>query len=468
MQLARQHTYPSNAVKGGLAQVDDIYNYQSNTMRLSRLCIFSSARSIFHSYPLKLVSVSAAKFRTMAVNGSVNFTTQCDSRASVATTSGSRAIKWAQEHMPILAAIKEQFHLEKPFKDLHIGICLHVEPKTAVWLDALVAGGARITITGSPGSTQDDVAAVLRNNRLITVLGKKSDTRDEHDAHCLTILRANPDLIADNGADLHMMLAARDEFSALRGTVRGSTEETTTGAFRLREECHNLNFPTWVINDTQAKQIVENRYGVGSSVVDALMRATNVMLHGKAAMVIGYGYCGSGVAHRLRGMGAHVTVVEEDPLRRLEAHLEGFRTSHLEECLGSAQFLITVTGRDGALMLNSLLKLRDGCIVANAGHFSSEIDLVALKVAARSEVRKDGIDEYQLNGKRVYILGGGNLVNLAAADGNPIEIMDLGLALQSLSLEQMAVRGHKMEAGVFAVSREVERMVANLAIKAWI
>lgn len=414
---------------------------------------------------------------------------------------GARAIQWAQDHMPILASIKQRFLAEKPFRNLHIGICLHVEPKTGVWLDALVAGGARITITGSPGSTQDPIAAVLGSHASITVLGSRAETRAEHDAHCLSILRAKPDILADNGADLHMALATRDEFASLRTTIRGATEETTTGACRLREAAAasssssasgsgddggglRLGFPTWVINDTQAKRIVENRYGVGSSVVDALMRATNLTLHGKRAVVVGHGFCGAGVAHRLRGLGAHVTVVEADPVRRLEAHLEGFRTAALDaagddDCLATAQLLITVTGRDGVVTLDTLRRLRDGCIVANAGHFSSEIDLAALKEAATAAAaanlsnpsvirRREYIDEYRLGGKRLFVVADGNLVNLAAADGNAIEIMDLGLALQSLSLEQMALRGREMEPGVVPVSREIENMVASLAIEAWI
>ncbi|NKK87480.1 adenosylhomocysteinase [Rhizobium leguminosarum bv. viciae] len=384
--------------------------------------------------------------------------------------SGRRKIEWARAHMPILAGIKSRFEQELPFKGRRIGICLHVEAKTGVWLDALTAGGAEIIITGSPGSTQDDVAKALNAHTSITVLGSKADSRDVHDDHCREVLRSYPDIIADNGADLLTLLATEAEFEALRDTIRGSTEETTTGAFRLRENNIDLGFATWVINDTQAKRIVENRYGVGSSVVDGVMRATNVMLHGKTVVVVGYGYCGSGVAQRLRGMGAHVTVVERDPMRRLEAHLEGFRTADLDDCLRQAQILITVTGRDGALTFGAIEQLRDGCILANAGHFSSEIEVGALEQAAVAITDcRDGVKEYRLaSGKRVFLITDGNLVNLAAGDGNPIEIMDLGLALQSLSLEQMALFGRSVPVGVHPVSQKIEHDVCSLALSAWV
>lgn len=383
--------------------------------------------------------------------------------------SGYDRIEWARAHMPILTDIRQRFLREKPFEGFKIGICLHVEAKTGVWLDALTAGGADIVITGSPGTTQDDVAAALDEHPLIRVLGNKADTRADHDAHCRSVLRSRPDIIADNGADLLMMLHQEQEFAPLIGTICGSTEETTTGGFRLRESDVSFNFATWVINDTQAKQIVENRYGVGSSVVDGFMRATNVMLHGKTVVVVGYGYCGSGVAQRFRGMGAHVIVVESNPMRRLEAHLEGFRTAALEDCLESAQILITVTGRDNALTLDSLNRLRNGCILANAGHFSSEIDLPALTNAAVSvNVLRPSVKEYQfVDGRRVFVIADGNLVNLAAGDGNPIEIMDLGLALQSLSLEQMALKGRGLSSGVHPVAADIEHDVALLALQAW-
>ncbi|MGI3164396.1 adenosylhomocysteinase [Pseudooceanicola sp. 200-1SW] len=385
------------------------------------------------------------------------------------TEEGRRRIDWARAHMPILAGLHARFSAEKPFQGLTIGICLHVEAKTAVWVDALTAGGARIVLTGSPGTTQDEVAHVLNQWRGVTALGHRAESFDDHLSQCANVLEAKPDLIADNGGDLHALLT-RPAFAALRDRLLGATEETTTGGNRLREELPDFDFATWVINDTRAKRVVENRYGVGSSVVDGLMRATNLMLHGKRVVVIGYGFCGSGVAQRLRGMGAHVTVVEPDPLTRLEAHLEGFTTRDLPQALPCADLVITVTGRDGVLGAEMQRLLPDGCLLANAGHFSSEIDATALsaKTMSRRPVR-DHVEELTLSdGRRLYLLAGGNPVNLAAGDGNPVEIMDLGLALQSLSLEQIARQGRTLPAGVHPVRADVEAEVARLTVAAWI
>ena len=239
---------------------------------------------------------------------------------------GENRIQWARAHMPILRKIRDDFARDRPFEGMTIGVCLHLEAKTAVWFDALVAGGARIVATGSPGTTQDDTAAVLNAHPDIVALGERAESFEDHLRHCRTVLRAAPDLIADNGGDLHGLVASEAEFAPLKQTIIGATEETTTGGFRLREDLAPFEFATWIINDTMAKRIIENRYGVGSSVVDGIMRATNVMLHGKTIVVIGYGYCGSGVAQRMRGMGARVVVVDRDPMRRLEAHMEGFET----------------------------------------------------------------------------------------------------------------------------------------------
>lgn len=383
---------------------------------------------------------------------------------------GRRRVAWARAYMPILGAIKQRFQRERPFDGLLIGICLHVEAKTGVWLETLVAGGARVAITGSPGSTQDDVAAALNEVDGIEVFGHRDETFEEHLEFCRRVLFRDPDLIADNGADLHKILNEEAQFATLRSSLLGATEETTTGGRRLREEIPPFDFATWIINDTGAKRIVENRYGVGSSVVDGLMRATNIMLHGKRAVVVGYGYCGSGVAERLRGMGAHVVVVETAPMKRLEAHLEGFVTDDLRAALPSADIVVTVTGRNNTLGADMFPLLRDGALLANAGHFASEIDLVALDRITVSRMQlRESVEEIQTNdGKRIFLVSKGNLVNLSAADGNPIEIMDLGLALQSLSLEQLARFGRQLSPGPQPVSTEVESQVINYALQEWV
>ena len=255
---------------------------------------------------------------------------------------GLKRIEWARTHMPIMRSLTERFRKEKPLEGVRLAICLHVEAKTGVWLEALTAGGAEVWITGSPGSTQDETAAALVKDLGVHVHTHRHETFEDHLRYCHRILEAKPNLIADNGGDLHAMIYQNEEFKHLQHQIMGATEETTSGVNRIRKEGWEGLFPTFSINDTQSKRIVENRYGVGSSVVDGIMRATNVLLHGKKVVVVGYGYCGSGTAQRFRGMGAHVTVVETDELTRLEAHLEGFTTATLEDALPQADMVVTV------------------------------------------------------------------------------------------------------------------------------
>ena len=356
------------------------------------------------------------------------------------SASGRDRVDWARANMPILGALKERLFAERPFEGLKIGICLHVEAKSGVWIETLMAGGAKIAITGSPGSTQDDTAAFLVKEMGVQVFAWRSETFQDHLENARRVLETGPNLIADNGGDLHQLLSTEDAFESLRPSLLGATEETTTGANRLREELPSFNFPTLIINDTRAKRIVENRYGVGISVVDGIMRATNIMLGGKSVVVIGYGYCGQGVAQRLRGLGAHVTVVDIAPLAQLEAHLEGFKTGVLQEVLGSADMVITVTGRDGAIKKNHFGLMKSGVVLCNAGQNSSEIDIGSLRdMASRSREVRPNVECLTLDsGKEYFLLARGNLINLAGGDGNPIEIMDLGLALQTLSLERLA------------------------------
>jgi len=394
---------------------------------------------------------------------------QTSQKAADVVAAGNRRISWARTHMPIVCQIRDQFAQNRPFEGLTIGVCLHLEAKTAVWFEALVAGGATLVATGSPGTTQDDTVAAMNEHPNITALGERSENFEDHMNHCLTVLSASPDLIADNGADLHSLIHSDARFANLKNTLIGATEETTTGGFRLREDFEPFDFATWIINDTMAKRIIENRYGVGSSVVDGIMRATNVMLHGKKIVVIGYGYCGSGVAQRMRGMGARVVVVDRNPMQQLEAHMEGFETAELHDALAQARMVITVTGRDNVLDSAAIEKLADGCIVANAGHFATEIDTGALAAASESITQiRDQVEQYATkDGRQIFLLSSANLVNLAAGDGNPIEVMDLGLALQSLSLAAIAQGGRDLTPGAQPVSYEVEMDVAKAALRAW-
>ncbi|AEV35254.1 Adenosylhomocysteinase [Pseudovibrio sp. FO-BEG1] len=370
-----------------------------------------------------------------------------------------------------MSSIIERMEEQKPFEGLTISICLHVEAKTGVWMEALTKGGAKIALTGSPGSTQDETAAALVKDYGVHVFSRREETFEDHTEYCKQTLRFDPDIIADNGADLHELIFTDKEFAGLQLKLLGATEETTTGANRLRENFNSDKWSTLIINDTQSKRIIENRFGVGSSVVDGIMRATNVMLHGKKVVVIGYGYCGAGTAQRLRGMGAHVTVVESNSLVRLEAHMEGFYTSSLEDALLDADMVVTVTGRDNVLRKEHFQLMRDKTIIANAGHFQREIDVPALvEFSSSQEQIRPHVTAYQISeyGKELFLLSDANLVNLSAGDGNPIEIMDLGLALQTLSLERIAMASSLLSKEPQPVPYDIEMKVAELACENWI
>ena len=383
---------------------------------------------------------------------------------------GKDRVDWARNNMPILGAIKERLAVEQPFKGHKIGICLHVEAKSGVWIETLIAGGARIAITGSPGSTQDDTAAWLVKELGVEVFAWRSETFDEHMDNARRVLATEPTIIADNGGDLHFLLGDDDAYKGLRDSIIGATEETTTGANRLREELPAFDFPTIIINDTMAKRIVENRYGVGISVVDGIMRTTNIMLGGKTVVVIGYGYCGQGVAQRLRGLGAHVTVVDTEPLAQLEAHFEGFNTGLLKDVLPEADIVITVTGRDSAIQKEHFELMKDGVVLCNAGQNSAEIDIESLrKMAATQRTLRPDIEQLTLDsGRKFFLLAQGNLINLAGGDGNPIEVMDLGLALQTLSLECIALGARTLSNGPQTVPQDIEQATLRAALQEWV
>ncbi len=384
--------------------------------------------------------------------------------------SGKDRVDWARNNMPILGAIKERLAVEQPFKGHKIGICLHVEAKSGVWIETLMAGGARIAITGSPGSTQDDTAAWLVKELDVEVFAWRSETFDEHMDNARRVLATEPTIIADNGGDLHFLLGDDDAYKGLRDSIIGATEETTTGANRLREELPAFDFPTIIINDTMAKRIVENRYGVGISVVDGIMRTTNIMLGGKTVVVVGYGYCGQGVAQRLRGLGAHVTVVDTEPLAQLEAHFEGFTTGLLKDALPGADIVITVTGRDSAIQKEHFELMKDGVVLCNAGQNSAEIDIESLReMAATQRTLRPDIEQLTLDsGRKFFLLAQGNLINLAGGDGNPIEVMDLGLALQTLSLECIALGAGTLSNGPQTVPHDIEQATLRAALQEWV
>jgi adenosylhomocysteinase len=372
--------------------------------------------------------------------------------------------------MPILQTIKERLSIEQPFEGHKIGICLHVEAKSGLWIETLMAGGAKVAITGSPGTTQDDTAAYLVKEMGVEVFAWRSETFEEHMENAKRVLDTQPTIIADNGGDLHYLLAEDDTYKKLRDSLIGATEETTTGANRLREELPAFDFPTIIINDTMAKRIVENRYGVGISVVDGIMRTTNIMLGGKTVVVIGYGYCGQGVAQRLRGLGAHVTVVDTVPLAQIEAHLEGFKTAELEDALPDADIVLTVTGRSHAIQKQHFDLMKDGVVLCNAGQNETEIDLPSLREMMESaHTIRPNIEQLTLaSGKKYFLLARGNPINLAGGDGNPIEVMDLGLALQTLSLECIALRANTLGNKPQTVPYDIEEATLRAALEAWV
>lgn len=376
---------------------------------------------------------------------------------------GLRKIAWAESHLRLLRRLREQFAVTMPFGGLRIGICLHVEPKTAVLCGVLRAGGAEIAITGSPGTTQDEVAAALRTTG-VNVYGSRKDTGTQHQENVHQVLRHEPHLLLDNGADLAAAYAADPR----PGRVFAGTEETTTGANRLREELRGaLQFPIIVINDSPLKLIMENEHGVGPTVVEAFMRATNLLVPAKRFVVFGYGSVGRGIAKTLRSLGARVYVVEPDPIRALEAALAGMSVSAAEEALQTGEVFVTATGRPGIIKGAHFERLPDGAILANAGHFSWEIELPALRrQAAAAEQSGEWIEVFTMaDGRRINLLARGEMLNLAGGGGNPIETMDLGLALQAQSLHYLTRHHAELARGPQPVPDEINLEVARAMVE---
>lgn len=377
--------------------------------------------------------------------------------------SGREKIAWTGSHMPMLRDIRGEFATTRPFEGLTIGICLHIEPKTAVLCSVLAASGATVAITGSPGTTQADVAAALAEAGH-HVYHDETGGRRSHDDNIRRVLSHQPNLLLDNGADL---VVAWIE-AAAEAQLLGGTEETTTGANRLREElAGRVGFPVIVINDSPLKRIVENEHGVGQTVVEALMRVTNLMVPAKRFVVFGYGWCGRGIARTLKRLGGQVAVVEPDAIKALEAALDGMIVREAEGLLGWGRVFITATGRPGVLKVAHFGKMADGAILANAGHFSWEIDVEGLRKSAKKAKRLgEAIEEFELaDGKRLSLLTSGEMVNLAGGGGNPAETMDMGLSLQARSLELVARRDPTLRPGPQPVPSEVNAWTAKLMLR---
>lgn len=381
---------------------------------------------------------------------------------------GHLKIDWAKDHMPVLNRIRENFEQEKPFHGLKVAISLHLEAKTAYLAKVIQAGGAEVTITGSnPLSTQDDICAALVEDG-ITVFAKYNPTPEEYKSFLLKTLETRPDLIIDDGGDLVTIL--HSERSDLVGKIRGGAEETTTGILRLKslEKEGRLKFPMVAVNDALCKYLFDNRYGTGQSVFDGINRTTNLVVAGKTVVVVGYGWCGKGVAMRAKGLGANVIVTEIDAVKAVEAYMDGFAVMPMSEAAKSGDYFITVTGNKDVIRGEHYRVMKDGAILSNAGHFDVEINKPELEAMSDSKrVVRRNIEEYRLNdGRKLYLLAEGRLVNLAAGDGHPAEIMDMTFALQAMALKYVNEQYKSIGNKVIQMPYELDEQVARLKLEA--
>jgi len=380
---------------------------------------------------------------------------------------GRLQIEWAEKHMPVLMLIRERFSKDKPLKGVRVGAVLHVTKETAVLVKTLKAGGAEVYLAASnPLSTQDEVAAALVEEG-IYVYAWRGQTPDEYYWCIRQVAEAEPHVVIDDGADLHAVL--HREYEDIARRIKGGTEETTTGVVRLRalEREGKLLYPVIAVNDAYTKYLFDNRYGTGQSTIDGILRATNILLAGKKVVVAGYGWVGRGIAMRARGMGARVIITEVDPIRALEAVMDGFDVMPMKEAAEIGEIFITATGNKDVITREHFMVMKDGTILANAGHFNVEISVKDLEEIAISkrEIRPH-VTEYKLsNGKRLYLLAEGRLVNLVAAEGHPSEVMDMSFANQALSVEYI-VKNPRQQPRVYCVPREIDENVARLKLKA--
>lgn len=381
---------------------------------------------------------------------------------------GALRIEWAANNMPVLGSIARRFGKEKPLKGVKIAACLHVTTETAVLMETLKSGGASLALCASnPLSTQDDVAASLAKDLKIAVFAIKGENTKTYYQHINSVLASKPEVTMDDGADLVSTIHQR-EISVHRNII-GGTEETTTGVIRLRALANQgkLRYPIIAVNDAQTKHLFDNRYGTGQSTVDGIIRATNKLLAGCNFVVCGYGWCGRGVAMRARGMAAKVIVVEVDPLRALEATMDGYEVMPIKDASQIGEVFVTTTGDISVIRREHFLLMKNGAILANSGHFNVEIDIPALKKLAKSKkFIREFVDEYILSdGRKIYVLGEGRLINLAAAEGHPAQVMDMSFANQALSAEYI-IKHHKvLKNHVYKVPGDIDKNIARLKLK---
>jgi adenosylhomocysteinase len=381
---------------------------------------------------------------------------------------GKKRIDWAEREMPVLRLIRERFGNEQPLKGVRLVACAHITTETANLARALQAGGAEsLLIASNPLSTQDDVAASLVADCGIPVFAMKGESTDTYRRHVQTALDFAPQIIIDDGSDVvATMIKERPD---LKNSLIGSTEETTTGIVRLQamQTAGVLTFPSIAVNDAQTKHFFDNRYGTGQSTLDGIIRATNILLAGRNLVVVGYGWCGKGVALRARGMGSNVIVCEIDPIKAVEAVMDGFRVMPIAAASSIGDIFVTVTGNRHVIDGDHFAKMKDGAIVCNSGHFDLELNLVALKQMSEPvEQLRPFVEEYKLNnGHRIIVLGEGRLINLAAAEGHPASVMDMSFANQALSAEYLVKNKGKLEPGVHLLPKEVDQEIASLKLK---
>jgi adenosylhomocysteinase len=380
---------------------------------------------------------------------------------------GRLLIEWASGRMPVLNQINQQFRLKKPLAGVTIGACLHVTKETAVLVRALVTGGAKVALCGSnPLSSQDEVAAALAEDG-VNVYAWRGETTEEYYWCMNKIIDHEPFITLDDGADFVSTIHTK-RHEALE-KIKGGTEETTTGVIRLRAmaDAEALKYPIIAVNDAYTKYLFDNRYGTGQSAIDGILRATSVLLAGKNFVVCGYGWCGRGVAFRARGMGANVVITEVNSLRALEAVMDGFRVMSLNKASEEGDIFVTATGDTSVIRKEHMLKMKDGAILANSGHFNVEISIPDLESLSSSKrAIRPNLEEYTLqNGRKLYLLAEGRLVNLAAAEGHPSEVMDMSFANQALCVKHITER-EKMKPKVYSVPEEIDKLVASLKLKA--
>ncbi len=384
-------------------------------------------------------------------------------------TGGRYRIEWAEQEMPVLRRIRERFEKEKPLKGIRVAACLHVTTETANLVHTLQVGGADVVLCASnPLSTQDDVAASLVAHYEIPVYAIKGESNATYFDHIKAVLDVKPNMTMDDGADL--VSEIHKNRTELIDDIVGGTEETTTGVIRLRAMANDgaLRFPVIAVNDSETKHLFDNRYGTGQSTMDGIIRATNILLAGRVVVVAGYGWCSRGIASRARGLGANVIVTEVNPMKALEAVMDGFRVLPMEDAALVGDIFVSATGNKHVLDANHFAKMKNGAIVANSGHFNVEINLNALRDMSAGDPRlvRPFVEEYKVDGRSIYVLGEGRLVNLAAAEGHPASVMDMSFANQALGAEYMAKHASTMKPNVYTIPEEVDMEIARIKLEA--